>query len=220
MKTLFPAAAVFAIVAGIASFGDAEPRLAAETARAAPDAEATAPPTGDASADSESNPTAVQSELSVAPLSHVVYPEDRPAWIDRSPDLQSDLHTWVVTTGGCDSVAECEEQLAVLTPAAVSLYIKETTDWICPEAFLDPEWIDEELIGKRYVGTFHRGDSERHEIAVELHFDREARRRIAEAEQNAVVRERLQATGGLLALGLAGLCCTGGLLSVFSRRFS
>ncbi len=216
MRTLFPAAAMFALVAGIASVGYAEPRLRAEVDPAERRVKASVEMT---TADG-SDAAAGQAELSVAPLSHVVYPDDRPAWIGQSPDLQSDVHTWVVATAGCESVSQCEEELAVLAPAAVSLYIKETADWICPEEFLDPQWIDDQLIGKRYVGKFHRGDAELHEIAVELRFDREAQRRIAEAKQNAVVRERLQAAGGLFVLGLAGLCCTGGLLSVFGRRFS
>jgi hypothetical protein len=203
------------LVAGIASVGYAESGSPAEIDRGERRGEATVE-----AAAADGSDAAVRAELSVAPLSHVVYPEDRPAWIEQSPDLQSDPHTWVVTTAGYESLSQCEEELAVLTPAAVSLYIKETADWVCPEEFLDPQWIDDQLIGKRYVGTFHRGDAEWHEIAVELQFDGEARRRIAEAKQNSVVRERLQAAGGLFALGLAGLCCSGGLLSVFSRRFS
>ena len=229
MRTLFPAATMLGLVAFVASAGYAETQLqtVAQSAGAVDAGELAVAPEDGASEDGLSEDGGLngsgrdkQSELSVPPLSHVEYPDDRPAWIEQTPDLHSDTHTWVVATAGCETISQCEEELDVLTRAAVSLYIKETTGWICPDEFLDSSWIEDNLIGPRYVGTFRRGDTQLHEIAVQLEFDDQARRRIQRAKKNAVVKERLQASGGLFALGLAGLCCTGGLLSVFSRRFS
>ena len=137
----------------------------------------------------------------------------------------------VVTTSGAETMEQCEAELEVLKPAAVALYIKETTGWDCDESCLDDRWIDDELVDRRYVGTLRMGDRELHEIAVELIFDAESQERIRTAqveaeerirasEKNSVVRARLRATAGLFAMALAGLCCTGGVLGAFSRRYA
>ena len=117
-------------------------------------------------------------------------------------------------------MAKCEDQLDALVPGAVAHYIKRTTGWECDEEFLDADWIDDSLILRRYVGTLQKGDQTLHEVAVELHFDAENRERIREASQNSMVNERLCATGALFAFGLFGLCCSGGILGIVSRRFA
>ncbi|WP_182867757.1 hypothetical protein [Stieleria mannarensis] len=198
MRTLFPAASACFVVAFVASIGLAESSIES------------APERGD---------EPKRAELSVAPMDHVTYPDDRPAWIETEPDLQSPVHRWVVTTSGSETMELCEAELEVLKPAAVALYIKETTGWVCDDAMLDPQWIEDELVERRYVGTLQMGDRTLHEIAVELTFDAEDRKRIRRAMNNSVVGERMRATAGLLALGLIGLCLSGGVLGVFSRRY-
>jgi hypothetical protein len=204
MKTLFPAASACLVVAFVASVGYAESQLeaAAKSTEAAPIADSSRP------------------ELSVAPLQYVTYPDDRPSWIQREPDLDSAVHTWVVTTSGCESIEQCEAELVVFKRAAVALYIKETTGWVCDDDFLDDRWIEDQLVARRYVGTLVKGDDRLNEIAVELEFDAESRQRIQRAQKDCIVNDRLRATGGLFALALIGLCCTGGLLGALSRRFA
>lgn len=211
MKTLFPAAAACFVVAFVASVGYAETQL-----KSAGDSDETVTVSEPATEETKQSAP----ELSVAPLMHVTYPEDRPSWILSEPDLQSPVQTWVVTTSGCESIEQCEAELEVLKPAAVALFIKETTGWVCDDEFLDKAWIDEQLVARRYVGTLRQGDRDLHEIAVELSFDSKSQKRIRQAQVNIAVGERLQATGGLFALGLIGLCCTGGLLGVLSRRYA
>lgn len=157
--------------------------------------------------------------LSVAPLDHEIFPKERPTWIREEPDFESDVHTWVVTTSGRDSIEECEAEIEVLKRATVALYIKKQTDWVCDEDTLDEEWIENELVTKTYVGTLQRGDQQLNEIAIELSFDQDARSRIEHQWKSFEVNDRLRASGGLFAMVLVGLCCSGGLLSVLSRRF-
>ncbi|QDV44860.1 hypothetical protein Enr13x_47310 [Stieleria neptunia] len=220
MKTLFPAASACFVVAFVASVGLAESSLEATANRAGETVSEQPRAESSASADSESSAKPKRAELSVAPMDHVTYPDDRPGWIETEPDLQSPVHSWVVTTSGAETMEQCEAELEVLKPAAVALYIKETTGWLCDDAFLDQQWIEDELIDRRYLGTLKMGDRELYEIAVELKFDADSRKRIRRAMNNSVVGERLRATAGLFALALVGLCCTGGVLGVFSRRYA
>mgnify|MGYP001815641766 FL=1 len=245
MKTLFPAAAACFVVAVVASVGwaesqielvteseetvevvesetDPEPKSEQETQPDVKlDSEAKSDSVSPADAPPKAAPAEVRhNELSVAPMTHITYPNDRPGWIGKSPDLESSVHTWVVTTSGCESMEQCEAELEVLKPAAVSLYIKETTGWACDDAFLNADWIEDDLVARRYVGTLKKGDQTLNEIAVELHFDSQSRERIQRARKNMVVDERLRATTGVFALTLVGLCCTGGLLGLLSRRYS
>ncbi|MCA9137308.1 MAG: hypothetical protein KDB00_11135 [Planctomycetales bacterium] len=208
MRTLFPAASACFVVVFVASVGYAETKIEAKSDKIA-----------DAANAAETQRSTVH-ELSTAPSAHITYPDDRPEWIGRQPDLESSVHTWVVSTSGCESMEMCEAQLEALIPANVSLYIKETTGWVCDDDFLDADWIENQLVSKRYVGTLQQGDHELHEIAVELNFDADSRGRIRRAYQNSVVDDRLRATGGLFALALIGLCCTGSLLGVISRRYT
>lgn len=205
MRTLFPAASACFVVVLVASVGYAESSAEVKARKVIEVSEA---------------PEVKPHELSTAPSTHVSYPEDRPGWIDQQPDLESSVQTWVVSTSGCESMEMCEAQLEALLPAAVSLYIKETTGWICDDDFLDADWIENQLVARRYVGTLQQGGRDLDEIAVELNFDANSRDRIRRAFQNSVVDDRLRATGGLFALALIGLCCTGGLLGIVSRRFT
>ncbi|KAA5543801.1 hypothetical protein FYK55_11545 [Roseiconus nitratireducens] len=210
MKSLGPAFAACLLVGFISSVAFAESKIeSVSEPEATVDANAAA---------SESKSS--RSELSVAPLDHVVYPDDRPAWVDQEPDLKSPVHTWVVVTSGCETMQQCEAELDVLQRAAVALYVKERTGWVCDDAMLDGQWIDDELVGRRYVGDLVRGDQALKEIAVELQFGPEQQQKILRAWKNAEVGDRLRATGAVFAMALVGLCCTGGLLGVFSRRFS
>lgn len=193
MSTIRPSATALFVVAMVASVGYAE---------------------------AEPGKTTGGKTLSVAPLHHEIYPEDRPSWIRDEPDLESEVHQWVVTTSGRDTIQECEAELDVLKRATVALYIKQRTGWICGDDVLDEDWIENDLIGRRYIGTLKKGDQELHEIAVELQFDDEAQQRIDAQWKNTEVNERLKVSGAMFGLLIIGLCCSGGLLGAVSRRYS
>lgn len=243
MRNLFPAASACFVVVLIASVGYAESQNEAanlpvsnevaqdestsDEVTLQQEALNTAAAELSEMTESDSSKSTAPRELSTAPLTHIRYPDDRPSWISQEPDLQSAEHTWVVTTGGCDSIQMCEDKLGALKPAAVALYVKRTTGWECDDALLDEQWIEDELVSRRYLGTLQQGDQTLHEIAVELKFDGQARERIDLAHEqarrervNSIVGERLQATAGLFTLAVLGLFCTGGLLGLVSRRFS
>lgn len=208
MKTLIPSASACAIVALIASVGYAQSfEIVVETKSAKSKAKTTA--------DADSKPF----ELSVPPIEHTIYPADRPGWVRNEPDFESDVHTWVVTTTAYETTKRCESELEELRRAAIALYIKQQTGWVCDEGTFNEDWI-EELTARRYVGSLVRGDQDLREIAVELRFDRAAQEKIRMAFREAQLGDRLRTTGGLFALGLVGLCCTGGVLGLLGRRYS
>ena len=204
MKTLITPASACVLVAFIASVGYAQSLEIVIESGSAEESVA------DASA-----PT----ELSVPPIDHTIFPADRPEWVRNEPDFESDIHTWVISTGAYETTRQCEEELEELRRAAISLYIKRQTGWVCDEGSFNEDWI-EELTGRRYVGSLTRGDETLREIAVELCFDRVAQEKIQASFREAQLDERLRNTGGVFAMGLVGLCCTGGLLSLLSRRFA
>ncbi|MEO1529263.1 MAG: hypothetical protein AAFX06_27910 [Planctomycetota bacterium] len=213
MKTLFPSASACVLVAFVASVSYAqsfEIVLEAKSSKEKAKASSTLKT-------SESGEAPQQ--LSVPPSDHKVYPPDRPAWVSNEPDFESDVHTWVVTTTAYETTERCEQELEELRRAAISMYISRQTGWICDEGTFNDDWI-EELTGRRYVGGLLQGEQELREIAVELRFDRVAQEKIRSAFREAQLDERLRATGGFFALGLVGLCCTGGLLSLLSRRYA
>lgn len=220
MRTLFPAASACFVIAFVASVGYAESKLESATEKVVDQVAEKVNEKVASKLESKGVGGEEPRVLSTAPLTHITYPDDRPTWITTEHDLDAPVHTWVVTTGGCDSMEMCEAKLEALKPAEVALYIETTTGWKCDDAFLEDAWIEDQLVSRRYVGTLEQGDQTLYESAIELSFDRESRERIRRARQNAMVHDRLRASGGLFALGLIGLCCSGGLLGLFSRRYS
>ncbi|OYP31715.1 hypothetical protein [Rhodopirellula sp. MGV] len=165
-------------------------------------------------------PSQGSANLSVAPLTHITYPDDWPSWADAERNIEGSNHTWPVTTGGCKTIEACEDKLMALLRANIALYIKECYDWNCDECYLSDQAIREILVARRYEGTITKGDEELKEIAVELRFDPEAQALIQRAVQNDQLDGRLRASGGLFAITIIGLFCSGGILGVISRRFS
>ncbi len=159
-------------------------------------------------------------ELSVPPLDHVEYPDDRPSWLSDFPDLESTDHTWVVVTPSCDSVDAADESVHELAKAAVGFYIEQLTG-LSVETIdfpLDDAWVENELIAKEYAGELSEGNSARYESAVMLEFTPEVQAEIREAAKNFAVRQRLGAVG-LIVTGLFGMFMLGsGLLSVVTRH--
>lgn len=166
--------------------------------------------------------TETTSELSVAPLDHVVYPADRPSWLDQLPSIGGDVDSIVVISEPALSVETAAEELRWMQRAAIATYVSQLVDE--PGQFdvfaPDDETIDRDLVARRYDGPVTIGDETHYESATELRFDVDQRKRIDDAWKNAEVGRRLKAFGGLASLALVTLFCTGGLIGVVSRRFT
>lgn len=166
--------------------------------------------------------TETTAELSVAPLDHVVYPTDRPSWLDQLPLIGGDVDSIVVISEPALSVEAAAEELRWMQRAAIATYVSQLVDQ--PGQFdvfaPDDETIDRDLVARRYDGLVTIGDETHYESATELRFDAAQRRLIEDAWKNAEVGRRLKAMGGLASLALVTLFCTGGLIGVVSRRFT
>ncbi|MGB7326951.1 MAG: hypothetical protein WBD31_18900 [Rubripirellula sp.] len=173
----------------------------------------------DESSSTESKPEPAQ--LSVAPLDHIEYPDDRPDWLDEKPSVRGVDHKIVIVSLPCDSAEQSLEELRWMQRAAIATYVSQLVDAGGEFDFYSPsdEETENELIAKRYTGQVVQGDSTRYESAVELHFDSKKRDEIRIAWKNVEVGDRLKALGGLTTVGLVLLMCTSGLLGIVSRRF-
>ncbi|MEM9587007.1 MAG: hypothetical protein AAGA03_06965 [Planctomycetota bacterium] len=189
-----------------------------------PDADAT-----DAEATVEARPEKASpsprraKELSVAPLDHVDYPVDRPSWLRQEPDLDGDLHTWVVVTHPCESLEQSQAVVEELAKMAVVSYLAETSQqrWDADpgdEDWIDETWYDESLVVRRYDGTVLMGDSERFESAIELEFSSEFRDRVRKQWQQHEVGRRLGVLGVMLGTGFVALLAGSGVVGAIGRR--
>lgn len=168
-------------------------------------------------------------ELSVAPLDHIKYPDDRPEWVTAAPDLDQEDHTWVVVTPPCESVEECEAKLQILIEAASSSYadsfirqdsgnIPRTDDF----HEFSRELIDDQLVTKTYRGEVTQGDSLLYEQAALLTFDPDTQAEVRQSWKNGEVKQRLGAlgvlAGGGVALIILGSTCIGAISRRVERR--
>ncbi len=161
------------------------------------------------------------SELSVAPLDHVVYPADRPNWLAETPKLEGESHQWVVVTPACDSPKEAADMIAIQARGAVESYVEHLTGATTErmEFSIQDRWVDDVLVTKRYSGEFTEGDASRFEEAVMLSFPPTVQEQIQATWKNFEVRQRLGAMG-LCVAGFLGMLFVGsGVLSVVGRRF-
>ncbi|WP_442509566.1 hypothetical protein SH528x_001146 [Novipirellula sp. SH528] len=162
------------------------------------------------------------SELSVAPLDQFQYPKNRPAWLNDSPKLEGADQYWIVVSTPAESRAEAVDELKGLQRAAVVRYVQGHTDGGSPHDFLtmSDEWIEENLITDRYAGEVNQGDTVLYENAVKLTFDRAIQSEISRAWKRVQVRDRLAATGVLVAGGLCCLVFSSFVTGLIGRRFS
>ncbi len=158
--------------------------------------------------------------LSVAPLDHIEYPEDRPDWVSAAPSLKEFPHTWVVVSGPSDTPEESAADLKLMERAAIATYIKGLpgADGRFDFYPITDEWIENELVCRRYAGQLTEGGMERYEHAVELRFDKETQKQMLASLKNVEVRERLGAIGVLVFTGLIGLICSSAFVGMLSRR--
>ena len=160
--------------------------------------------------------------LSVAPLDHVEYPDNRPAWIDQAVDSDDQIATVVVVSGPSDTMDESLEELLVMQRAAVNAVVVQVTGHQDASAVfsISDEEIGRDLVTRRYGGEVLQGDTPKYEHAVELHFGPELRQAMMAANDKLEVRHRLGAIGVLTVGGLLTLIGSSALLGVTLRRTS
>ncbi len=158
--------------------------------------------------------------LSVAPLEHVVYPGSRPQWVASLPDPDEEPHRLVVVSMPWDTPEECTEELAFLVRGEIENYFRRLPGADGQSDFypITDEWIEENLITRRYEGQVDHEGMTQYEHAVELYFDEDIRAEVAASAKNAEVGKRLGAVGMLVFLGLIGLICSSTVVGAISRR--
>ncbi|MCG8649089.1 MAG: hypothetical protein MI861_04615 [Pirellulales bacterium] len=173
----------------------------------------------------DENPVAEDSQakpgqLSVPPLDHIIYPEDRPEWVDARPSLDELPHTWVVISGPSETPEQSVNDLKLVQRAAVETYLKGLPGADGRSDFfpITDQWIEDELAVRRYSGELTQGGDKRYEDAVELRFDQSTRQQMLTALKNVEVRNRLGALGVLVSSGLVGLMCSSAFFGFWSRR--
>jgi hypothetical protein len=169
----------------------------------------------------ESKPTppdSPPSPLSVAPLDHIEYPKDRPAWVSQSTDFAEDAHVIVVVSGPSETPEESLEELRLMQRAAVATYVSRFASGAYDFYPISDEQIDRELVARRYAGEVTQGDMSKYEHAVELVFTEEKRQQIQAAWRNVEVRARLGVLGLLVLGGLVTLISSSAMVAVVGRR--
>lgn len=162
--------------------------------------------------------------LSVAPIDHLQYPEDRPGWIEAGHDLESSTHRWIVRTEPSDSPEAAQDRLAVALSAGLETYVAQLLGSSDVAGILpaDDKQVLEQLIARRYEGRLTRGGEPAYEAALELQITPEVRHRVHEAWKNRQVRSRLGALGVLVGGGLAlltfGAVVAGGISRHVERQ--
>ncbi len=158
-------------------------------------------------------------ELSVAPMDQIEYPETRPQWVGRSLKFDQDSDTIVVVSGPCETEQESLEELRLMQRAAISTYISQKTESGRFDFYaISDEEIERDLAIRSYEGEVTQGDMNRYEHAVELKFSDEKQQEFKTAWKQVEVHDRLGALGVLAFLGTMMLIGSSLLLGILSRR--
>ena len=153
-------------------------------------------------------------ELSVPPLDHVVYPDDRPRWLATSASDRA-----VVVSSDLEDNAESSRRAAESAIAgAVGMLAYRWIDEV--PADFDPIGDDDidDYVSKRYTGTVKVGDETRYETSLLIELDDEDVNRIQRRARSTEVLHRIAAAGVVVAGGLMSLMGVGGVLSLLASR--
>ena len=137
-------------------------------------------------------------ELSVAPLDHVVYPDNRPAWIDGGVVKQRiDEVTFVVVSDPCDTPEESKQELKLMVQATVANFVEKLTGAENMSDFyeISDQRIDSDFTQRSYVGKVSVGGSDQYENAVEILIDQAELVQIMDAWKNVEVAQRMKKLG-------------------------
>ena len=165
-------------------------------------------------------PPAEPPTLSVAPIDHLTYPPERPAWVDVENDLEGKTHRWIVRTPPCDSREECDDRLAIALWAEMENYTAQlvgTTD-VDGLLSIEDEEVLKQLVARRYDGTLSQGNLPAFESVLELQIGPEFQAGLQRAWQNREVRQRLGAVGVLVTGGWLALMTVAGITAGVSRH--
>ncbi len=195
-----------------ACFADAQtvpPAAASETS-------ATVETSAAAEASAAADAVDAVSELSVAPLDHKIYPDDRPEWISAEPVLEGSRQLWPVVSLPSLTPDASQESLRVQMQIAVEAYINHLTDSsgkAGQKIQFDDQYIADHLVNsqRRYSGVVTTSGGEMYEDAVELVFEEAFREQVRKQWRGVEVGERL---AGLGVLGVGGLVMLLGLTSL------
>ncbi|TWT80030.1 hypothetical protein CA13_14420 [Planctomycetes bacterium CA13] len=159
-------------------------------------------------------------ELSVAPLDQIIFPSDRPQWLDNVPQLDDSVHNWVVVSSPSDTFEASEQNLRLMQRAAVLTYIQRLVNAGRNFDFftITNEWIDEKLVRKSYHGEVTQGDTVLFEHATELEFDEPTRQEIHRAWKQVQISDRLGIMGLTVGGGFCLLVLASAVTGMLSRR--
>lgn len=168
--------------------------------------------------------TVESQELSIAPLDHVTYPDDRPSWLEQAADLdgatgdKETRHRLIVVSAPNDSPEQARDERELLARAAVITYASGLLGLRIDDfdPMQDGQW--DELVTQSYTGPVSQGDTPRYEAAWELTFDAEDRAQLIQAGHKIEVRNRLAISAAAVAGGFVLLLGSGGVLNVLGRR--
>lgn len=160
-------------------------------------------------------------ELSVPPSNTVVYPEDRPAWIDsKSTEIEGDPR-FVARAMPRSSPEAAEDFCRVEVDALVRRHAESLVDDFhdAGELQLAREWIEDAVVRQTYEGPVHYPDGETaYESAALLVFDEDVDARLTRQIQQVLVRERLIGMAAVTSLTLGGLMVGTFFMGMVSRR--
>jgi len=173
--------------------------------------------------DQAETPRVDAAPLSVAPLSHIRYPKTRPRWIDDEVSSDSDYQTFAISSGPCESEDEAKERVAIMTLASIRNQIEDCVDEMdvtCdPEQVeIDPEWVESELVIRRYSGPVDSGGQPQFEAANLIQIDKDARQSLRSAVEERVTAERVAGVVVAAGLGFSGLLGCSFLLGALHTR--
>ena len=196
------------------SVSDRDAAAADDDVTAAADADAPAATDADAADADQPAP------LSVPPLDHVTYPDDRPDWVEAEDDLEAVTHRLMVRTPPCESREECEDRLARELVLKLQVYPSLLLDDPAA-AFLfpvDDKAITERVIARRYDGELRQGELPAFESVLELRIDADLQHQLRHRYRNRELRDRY---GALAVLGVGGwmvMAGLAGMTAMWGRR--
>ena len=108
-------------------------------------------------------------ELSVPPLDHVVYPDNRPVWISGPVKQQGKEMTFVVVSGPCETPEESKREVKLMLRATLSTFIQNVTGSFGNDDFyqISDQQIDKDLTQRRYAGEITVGGNTQYEDALD-----------------------------------------------------
>ena len=201
----------------VAADGDV---VAADGDAVAADGDAAAADGDAADADGDAADADQPAALSVPPLDHVTYPDDRPDWVEAEDDLEAVTHRLMVRTPPCESREECEDRLARELVLKLQVYPSLLLDDPAA-AFLfpvDDKAITERVIARRYDGELRQGELPAFESVLELRIDAELQHQLRHRYRNRELRDRY---GALAVLGVGGwvvMAGLAGMTAMWGRR--